>query len=329
MRIAVDAMGGDYAPVEIVEGALETVKHLNADDRIILVGDEVRILEILGESSRWQDKISVVHAPEVIEMHDSPVDSLRKKPKNSIAIMAKLAKEGEADIVLSAGNTGACVASCQMRMRLLPEVQRPGIMVTFPTLAGPLILCDVGANVAPKASHLYQYGLMCDVYAREVLGTANPTLGLINIGEEESKGTGLAKEVNQLFRADKSLNFIGNIEPRDLLNKPADILVCDGFAGNIILKLTEGIAEAVFKFIGNEVALQKPELLPQFAPIVEQIYKKHDYSEYGGAPLLGVDGICIICHGNSDRRTIKNAILAALKHGRLNINEKIVARLAR
>ena len=329
MRIAVDAMGGDNSPKAIVEGALETVSQLQSDDHIILVGDEQRILELLGESSKWQDKISVVNAQEVIEMHESPVDSLRKKPKSSIAIMAKLSKDGEADIVLSAGNTGACVAACQMRMRLLPQVQRPGIMVTFPTLAGPIILCDVGANVAPKPVHLYQYGLMCDVYAREVLGNKNPTLGLINIGEEESKGTGLAKEVNQMFRADSSLNFIGNVEPRELLNKPADILICDGFAGNIILKLTEGIAEAVFKFIGNEVAIQKPELLPQFAPIVEKIYKKHDYNEYGGAPLLGVDGIGIICHGNSDRRTIKNAILAALKHGRLNINEKIVARLAK
>ncbi len=329
MRIAVDAMGGDNAPKAIVEGALEAASQLQDDDQIILVGEEQAILSILGDSSKWKDKISVVHAPDNIEMHESPVDSLRKKPKSSIAVMAKLAKDGEADIVLSAGNTGACVAACQMRMRLLPEVQRPGIMVTFPTLAGPIILCDVGANVAPKPAHLYQYGLMCDVYAREVIGTDNPTLGLINIGEEESKGTGLAKEVNQMFREDKTLNFIGNIEPRELLNKPADILVCDGFAGNIILKLTEGIAEAVFKFIGNEVALQKPELLPQFAPIVEKIYKKHDYNEYGGAPLLGVDGISIICHGNSDRRTIKNAILAALKHGHLNINEKIVARLAK
>ena len=329
MRIAVDAMGGDNAPKAIVEGALETIDHLEKDDHIILVGDTQRIQEILGGSDIDQDKISIVDAPETIEMHESPVDSLRKKPKSSISIMAKLAKEGKADIVLSAGNTGACVAACQMRMRLLPEVQRPGIMVTFPTLAGPIIICDVGANVAPKPLHLYQYGLMCDVYAREVIGTENPTLGLINIGEEESKGTGLAKEVNQMFRADDTLNFIGNIEPRELLNKPADILICDGFAGNIILKLTEGIAEAVFKFIGNEVAMQKPELLPQFAPIVEKIYKKHDYNEYGGAPLLGIDGISIICHGNSDRRTIKNAILAALKHGRLNINEKIVARLAK
>ena len=328
MRIAVDAMGGDNAPAAIVEGALDTLDCISDDDHIILIGDEQQVLEHLGDESVWKDRISVVHAPEAIEMHESPVDSLRKKKKSSIAIMAKMAKDGETDIVLSAGNTGACVAACQMRMRLINSVQRPGIMVTFPTLAGPIIICDVGANVTPKPSHLYQYGQMCDVYAREVLGNENPTLGLINIGEEESKGTGLAKQVNKMFKDDSSLNFIGNIEPRELLNKPADILICDGFAGNIILKLTEGIAEAVFKFIGNEVAQQKPELLTQFAPIVEQIYKKHDYNEYGGAPLLGIDGTCIICHGNSDKKAIKSAILAALKHSKLDINKKIAAKLA-
>ena len=325
MRIAVDAMGGDRAPDDIVAGALATVEELEQDE-IVLVGQEDRILELLGDRGRWESKISVVHAPEVVDMHESPVEAVRRKRKSSIAVMAKLAAQGEVDLVLSAGNTGACVVSCQMQMRLLPGVLRPGILVVFPTLAGAVVVCDVGANVAPKPAHLYQYALMSDVYAREILGIEKPTVGLISIGQENAKGNELVKAVNQQLRDDKSIDFIGNVEPRDFLNRPADILICEGFVGNVILKLTEGLAEGIFKFIAKEFTRQKPEMLEHFMPIVKKIYAQHDYNEYGGAPLLGVNGICIICHGSSDNRAIKNAILIALRQAKTNINQKIIER---
>ena len=325
MRIAVDAMGGDRAPDDIVAGALATVEELEQDE-IVLVGQEDRILELLGDRGRWESKISVVHAPEVVDMHESPVEAVRRKRKSSIAVMAKLAAQGEVDLVLSAGNTGACVVSCQMQMRLLPGVLRPGILVVFPTLAGAVVVCDVGANVAPKPAHLYQYALMSDVYAREILGIEKPTVGLISIGQENAKGNELVIAVNQQLRDDNSIDFIGNVEPRDFLNRPADILICEGFVGNVILKLTEGLAEGIFKFIAKEFTRQKPEMLEHFMPIVKKIYAQHDYNEYGGAPLLGVNGICIICHGSSDNRAIKNAILIALRQAKTNINQKIIER---
>jgi len=326
MRIAIDAMGGDHAPAEIVKGALAALEQID-DDHIVLVGDESRVREILGDRSVWQDKVSIVHAPEVIEMDASPVEALRAKRKSSIAIMAKIAKEGQVDIVLSAGNTGAYVAACQMRLRLLPEVQRPGILVVFPTLAGPMVICDVGANIAPKPAHLHQYALMSNVYAKEILGVKNPTVGLISIGQEDAKGNELVRAANQMLHNESRINFIGNVEPRNIMAKPADVLICEGFVGNIILKLTEGMAEAIFKFITCEFEQQKPELIKQFAPVVEKIYAKHDYNEYGGAPLLGVNGTCIICHGSSDSRAIKNAILVALRQAKTNINSQIAEQL--
>ncbi|MBI9016496.1 MAG: phosphate acyltransferase PlsX [Phycisphaerae bacterium] len=327
MRIAVDAMGGDNAPQQIIEGVIQALPEIG-EDQIVLVGDKSVIKSQLdSQFPSWQDRISVVHASEVVDMNDSPVDALRRKKDSSIAVMTKLVACGDAEIVLSAGNTGAFVAASQMSMRLLPGVSRPGILVAFPTVKGPIVLIDVGSNVSPKAIHFYEYALMADVYCREMFGDQNPSIGLINIGEEEAKGTSLLKTVNKLLRDDKSLNFVGNIEPRELLDRPAEILVCDGFIGNIVLKLTEGVSASLFKYIAKEFAEQKPELLPHFKPVVEKIYAKHDYVEYGGAPLLGVNGHTFICHGRSDARAIKNAILVALKHAKSGINDKIVERL--
>ncbi len=326
MRIAVDAMGGDYAPEQIVAGALDALDSLQ-DDKILLIGPEARIKELLGDPEVWQNKIIIHNATEVIGMDESPVEALRRKRDSSIAVMAKLAKEGHADVILSAGNTGACVAAAQMRMRPLPGVERPGILVVFPTIHGPLVLCDVGANITPKPSHLHQYAIMAEVYARKILKVENPTVGLISIGQEDAKGTDLIKSTNQRLKDDPSLRFIGNVEPRRMLEKPADIVICDGFAGNIILKLTEGMAESIFKYIFHEFKQQKPELLQHFMPVVEKIYAEHDYTEYGGAPLMGIDGTCIICHGNSDASAIKNAIMVSLKQARAGINEEIAKRL--
>jgi len=329
MRIAIDAMGGDRAPQAIIDGALAAIDVIEDDDELVLIGREDIIRQYLGEDIRWKSKISIVHAPEMIAMDDSPVDALRRKRKSSISIMARMGADKEVDAVVSAGNTGAYVAACQMLMRLLPGVSRPGILVVFPTLGGPVIACDVGANIAPKPLHLHQYAMMSTIYAREVVGIPNPTVSLISIGQEDAKGNELVKTTNQLLRDDPRINFVGNIEPREFINGPANIIICDGFVGNVILKLTEGIAESLFKAIAHEISLQKPDLIKFFQPLMDGLYAKHDYNEYGGAPLLGVDGTCMISHGSSNANGIKNAILRARQQVLTNINEKISQQLQR
>jgi len=329
MRIALDAMGGDHAPAEIIAGALQSQEILDAEDELILIGDEAVIKKQLGDPGGWGERIRVEHAPEVIEMDESPVEALRRKRKSSISIMAKMAADGKADVAISAGNTGACVAGCQMRMRLLPGVMRPGILVVFPTFSGPVAVCDVGANIAPKPGHLHQYALMASLYMQEVMNIGEPTVGLVSIGQEDGKGNELVKKVNQLMRDDERIDFVGNVEAREFLNRPADVVICDGFVGNVILKFAEGLAEGLFRTIQHELAAQKPELVAHFKPIIESIYAKHDHTEYGGAPLLGVDGTCIICHGNSDARAIKSAIGCAKRQVETCINHRIVEELQR
>ena len=327
MRIALDAMGGDQAPNEIVAGALQALEDLG-DEELILIGDEPRILRLLGKPDVWEKNISIVHAPEVIEMHDHPVESLRRKRKSSIAIMAKMAADDKADVAISAGNTGACVAGCQMQMRLLPGVNRPGILVVIPTINGPIAICDVGANVSPKPINLHQYALMGSLYMKEIFNIDDPTIGLISVGQEDNKGNELIKKVNQMIREDEHLNFAGNVEAREFLNRPCDVIVCDGFVGNVILKFAEGLAEGLFRIISQELTKQKPELAQQFKPIMDNVYKEHDHIEYGGAPLLGVAGTCIICHGASDARAIKNAVLRSRELVNTRINGKITEWLA-
>ncbi|MBN1766657.1 MAG: phosphate acyltransferase PlsX [Sedimentisphaerales bacterium] len=326
MRIAIDAMGGDNAPQEIIAGALESLEYIE-NDQLVLVGDEPTILSLLGDESRWKHNICVVHAPEIVGMDESPVEAIRRKRNSSISIMVKLAVDGQADAVISAGNTGAFVAACQMRLRVLTGVQRPGILVVFPTFAGPVALCDVGANIAPKPLHLYQYALMSMVYVRAVLGQSHPSVGLISIGQEDAKGNEVVKAANKLLRDDKRIPFVGNVEPRDFLSRPADILICDGFVGNVILKLTEGMAENLFKTIARELEEHKPDIVDHFKPIVDDLYARHDYSEYGGAPLLGVGGTCIICHGSSNARAIKSAILRTRDQLKFDLNQKITENL--
>jgi len=230
------------------------------------------------------------------------VDAIRGKPKASINVMCDLVKKGEADVAISAGNTGACVAAAQLKMRTLPGVSRPGIAVILPTFHGPVVICDVGANPEPKPKHLEQYAMMAGAYASAICGIENPRVGLLSIGEEDAKGNSLTKESRKLMRDEPQINFIGNIEGRDLFKGAVDVVVCDGFVGNIILKFTEGIAEGLFQTIMAELAEFAPDLLEQFKPVMKKIYHKHDWQEYGGAPLLGVGGYCLICHGRSDSR---------------------------
>ncbi len=330
MRIAIDAMGGDNAPDQIIAGAMDAVELLHKDDQLILVGLEDVIKARLGQKKSILEKITVVHAPDVIGMDESPIDSLRKKVKSSISVMAKLAKHGEADAVISAGNTGACVAAFQMRMRNLEGVNRPGISVVFPAFEGPVVLCDVGANVSCKAINLYQYAVMASVYSKYALGIDRPRVGVISIGEEDAKGNEVVKKAREMIKSDKNINFIGNVEGRDIFRGACDVAICDGFVGNVVLKLTEGLVSGLFKTIKQElISKQRWILALQFRPVMKRIYKKYDYHEYGGAPLLGVNGTAMICHGSSEARTIKNAILRAREHYTKRINDKIVEHLSR
>jgi glycerol-3-phosphate acyltransferase PlsX len=328
MRIAIDAMGGDNAPDEIIAGAVESVEYLGADDRLILVGPTDVVKAQLDSFKFNRDLVSVVDAPQVIGMDEVPIESLRKKLKSSIAVLAKLAKRGQTDAVISAGNTGACVAAFQMRMRNLPGVNRPGIAVVFPTFEGPVVICDVGANIACKPINLYQYGLMASVYSKDVLGIDNPRVGLMSIGQEDAKGNEIVKKTRDFMKSDSNINFVGNIEGRDVFTGVCDVAICDGFVGNVVLKVTEGLVEGLFKAIKHELLSEKLRLAMKFKPVMMRIYKKYDYNEYGGAPLLGVNGTALICHGSSRSVTIKNAVLASKKFHTEKINDKIVENLS-
>jgi len=329
MRIAIDAMGGDNAPKEIVAGALEAIKILDKEDRVILVGQEKVIKSEFSIFKKQPERISIVNAPEVIAMDEAPIESLRRKVKSSIAVMAKLGKLGQADAVISAGNTGACVAAFQMRMRNLPGVNRPGIAVVFPTFEGPVTICDVGANIACKPINLYQYAVMASLYSKHILKIARPRVGLMSIGSEDAKGNEIVKKAREFLKTDTNLNFIGNIEGRDIFHGACDVAICEGFVGNVILKLTEGLVNGLFKAIKHELMEEKLILALKFKPVMKRIYKKYDYNEYGGAPLLGINGTSLICHGASKSKTIKNAILTAKKYHTEKINDKIIDYLSR
>ena len=334
MRIAIDVMGGDHAPDAILNGCLAAVDALGADDILVLIGDEAVIREGIEEAGLQKDSRLVIEpTTQVIEMAESPVTALRSKADSSIVRMAWLGSEkkaGEAfcDVIISAGNTGACVAAAQMSMRRLPGVHRPGIAVVLPTFHGPIVLCDVGANPEPKAEHLYQYAVMSSVYAKSILGKKDPKVGVLNIGGEEAKGTPIIKETNALCRADNSFNYIGYVEGRDLFEGKADVVVTEGFTGNVVLKLAEGLSAGIFRTIAHEIFEIDPDLAMKFEPVVKSIYAKHDYHEFGGAPLLGANGICMICHGSSEARTITNAIKTSRQYAELKVNQHITDALA-
>ncbi|MFQ5430213.1 MAG: phosphate acyltransferase PlsX [Phycisphaerae bacterium] len=327
MRIAVDAMGGDHAPLEIVAGAAAGLEFLGGSDEIVLVGREDAITPHLPSDATLRARIRIHPAPDVIEMDDSPVEALRQKRQSSIVVMVKMAAANEVDAVISAGNTGAFAAACQLKMRTLGGVQRPGIAVVLPSFSGPLTICDAGANVAPKPFHLLQYAQMASAYSEHVLKIAEPRVGLLSIGGEDVKGNPLVKQSNELLKRDRSIRFVGNVEGRELYSGACEVAVCDGFVGNVVLKLTEGLAEGLMKTIAREVAAESEQLAQRFEPVFQAVWRKHDYSEYGGAPLLGVDGTCVICHGSSDRRAIKNAVRIAAQFIRGDLNNLILKRL--
>jgi len=323
IKVALDAMGGDRAPRVVVEGAAWASREF--DCKIILVGNERNVKKLLKKTDYDKDKIELKHAPEVIKMGDPAAVSVRRKKQSSIAIGIDMLKEKGVDAFVSAGNTGAVVCAAALKLRTLPGIERPGIGIVFPTLKRPCMLIDVGANIEATPLHLYHYGIMGAVYSKHILGQNNPVVGLLNIGQEESKGTDIIKDARRLFENSK-LNFIGNIEAKDIYSGRVDVVACDGFIGNIVLKVAESFAENSYIYLKRELT---KSLLPKIGailslPAYRAIRKEIDYSEYGGAPLLGVDGRVIIAHGGSNAKAIKNAVRATIAYVEHKLNQHII-----
>lgn len=310
-KIGIDISGGDHAPGEIIKGALAAQSELK--EQVVMIGDEAEIKEQLVKSKRSPADFVIVHAPEKITMADSPVAALRRKRNSSIAVGINHLKEGKIDAFVSCGNTGAVVSATSLGLGLVEGVERPGISLTIPTKKGVSIIIDVGANIDCKPLHFLQYGIMASVYSRLVLNKNNPSVGLLNIGEEASKGGGMMKKMHALFCA-SSLNFIGNVEARELTYGTCDCIICDGFVGNIALKVLEGGAELFGNMLLRAMKKGIRGKLSLFIgkKNLRDFKRSIDYAEYGGAPLLGVDGIVIIGHGRSNALAVKNAIKVAL-----------------
>jgi glycerol-3-phosphate acyltransferase PlsX len=327
MRIIVDAMGGDHAPEVVVQGAIAAVKEFDVD--VVLVGDETKVRALLAHHGYQGSRISTHHAPDVIGMSEPAAASIRKKRQSSIVVGVNLVKEGKGDAFFSAGNTGACVCAGTLGLGLIPGVERPGIAIVFPTLKGNSLVIDVGANIDAKPQHLLHYGLMAAAYCREILNKNNPTVGILNIGEEEGKGTEFIKDARDLLQK-SALNFIGNVEGKEFFSGKADVILCDGFVGNIALKVSESAAEAMNTFLKRHLLsswLSKFGLL-FLIPSLKRFKKELDYSEFGGAPLLGVNGVVIIGHGRSNAKAIKNAIRVARQEVEHNLKQKLVEAVA-
>ncbi|MEE2636743.1 MAG: phosphate acyltransferase PlsX [Acidobacteriota bacterium] len=323
LRIAVDATGGDYAPRNIIDGALVAARHLGVG--IIFVGVRESIHEELrrhGDAGTLD--VSVVDAPDAIDMRESPASALRRKPRAAVRLAADLVAKGEAVALFSAGNTGATMLSAHRAFGRLPGVDRPALATTIPTVGRGAVLLDSGANVECRAQHLLQFAAMGTAYARVVLGVPRPRVGLLSIGEEETKGNELTRETHSLLR-DGTLAFVGNIEARDLYRGQAEVIVCDGFTGNIALKVSEGLVEVVEEFLRDELnrtfGTRVGYLLSRRA--FRRFRKRFDYSEVGGAPLLGVSGLCIVGHGRSSIKAVRNALAMAYRFATRNMLSSI------
>ena len=310
MKIAVDAMGGDYAPEQIVFGAVRAAKKYGCE--IVLVGDEPQIREVLKREDGWEKLgITIHHTTQVIEMDEHPADAVRTKKDSSVVVATRLVKDGVCDAVLSAGSTGAAVTAAQLILRRIKGIGRPTIATPMPTPKGVTLLLDSGANVDSKPEHLVQSGIMGTIYAEYVFGRKSPRVGLLNIGEEETKGNEQAKATYQILKTMHTINFQGNAEGRDIPKGNFDVVICDGFVGNVVLKFGEGLAKTIMKLIKD--AVKEGGILPKLGalllmPTLKKLGKKLDASEYGGAPLLGVNGCCLISHGSSNAKAICSAI---------------------
>ncbi|MGL6075326.1 MAG: phosphate acyltransferase PlsX [Fimbriiglobus sp.] len=330
MRIVLDAMGGDFGPEPNVRGALRALE-ISPDLNLVLAGDENQINPLLQQLGNPHpvERLKVYHAPDVIGMNEKPVEAHRRKPNNSIAVCWGYIQMGRADGVVSAGNTGAVVGGGLLSRRFLKGVHRPGIAALMPTAKGRTVIVDVGANVFPKPSHLLQYGVMGAVYAKTTLGIENPTIGLMNVGEEEGKGHDLVNKTYELFRnSTLAGQFIGNVEGRDIHRGACDVIVTDGFVGNVILKQAEGAFELMVELIKKNLIGSLNSEKAIAAAALEKMVGELHHSNAGGAPLLGIDGICIICHGSSNETSITNALGVAAQACRDQLNQKISAAIA-
>jgi glycerol-3-phosphate acyltransferase PlsX len=328
VRIAVDVMGGDMGPDVVVGGAAEAAKVNPKRIEFLLVGQRETIEPLLGYFGESDARVEVVHASEVIGMSEPPASAFRKKKDSSISVATRLVKEGRADALVSAGNTGAVVTSSLVTMGRLPGISRPAISTLWPNKKRGAVVLDVGANYESTPKNLLQFGIMGEVYARYHLGIDKPRVGLLNIGEERSKGNEVVRDAYELLEQE-SFNFVGNVEGRDVFEGAADVVVCDGFVGNIILKFSESMYSFLAYMVRGEI--EKGMMAKAGAVMMKRAFgairSQLDYAEYGGAPLLGVNGVTIISHGKSSSRAIKNAILAAERSFDTKINEHIEERL--
>ena len=313
IRIAVDAMGGDHAPDTMVDGAVAAARHLDAE--LLLVGARDRVeAALLPHGPSGRQRVRVVDAPELVEMTEAPAAALRRKRRASVRVAAECVAKGEAVALVSAGHTGATVMAAYSAFGTLAGVDRPALATTIPTRRSPAVLLDSGASVECRPQHLLQFAVMGGVYARVVLGTARPRVGLLSIGEEANKGNELTREAHRLLKQ-SPINFVGNVEGREIYSGAADVIVCDGFTGNIVLKTSEGLVETVECLLGDELqgtfSSQVGYLLSRRA--FRRFRRRVDYSEYGGAVLLGVAGLAVACHGRSSAKAVRNAIAMAYR----------------
>jgi len=318
IRIAIDAMGGDFAPEEVIKGTVEATLELPV--HIVLVGDEPEIKKQLARHKRT-GSISVVHAAEVIGMDEAPALAVKQKKDSSVSVAVRLVKAGRVDAVISAGNTGAFMAASLFGLGRIRGVERPAIATIFPTMGKDVLLLDMGANVDCKPKHLKQFAEMGSLYAEHIMHVANPRVGLLNIGEEPSKGNELTREVYPLLKHSK-LNFIGNVESKEILSGNVDVIVCDGFVGNLILKFGESLSKTIFTLLKKELTKNPLSKLGAFIlyPAFRRLKKSIEYDEYGAAPLLGINGVCFKAHGRAKAKAIKNAIKTTAEA----VKEKIV-----
>ncbi|HSI85941.1 MAG: phosphate acyltransferase PlsX [Candidatus Methylacidiphilales bacterium] len=331
MKVALDAMGGDVYPAPQVEGSIAALLEY-PDLEVVLVGDtKVIEAELAKHPGYPKDRLTLFHASEVITMTDGAVEGVRKKKDSSLNRGVEMVKEGKAEAIVSAGNTGAIVACSQLKLRTLPGIERPGIATVMPTTSGHFLLIDAGANPDPEPSHLVGYAIMGSIYSREVLGKSNPRVGLISIGSEASKGNEFTRETFKLLQEVSVINFAGNIEGHELFRDPTEVVVCDGFVGNVVLKTSESLAKAIFGWLKAE--LQSTLFRTLGAWLAKgaflAIKKKTNTDEYGGMPLLGVNGIVIKAHGNSNAKAIKNALRVARESVRQQVNRRIIAEMSR
>jgi phosphate acyltransferase len=329
MRIAIDVMGADKTPRAIIYGGLDAARQGKDRFEVLFVGDEKVIEEVFHDDfvGNIPSNVSIEHAPDCIPMDEhSPAAAVKKMKKASIVVATNLQKQGKADAVVSAGSTGAAMAAAFFKLGRLQGVSRPAICALFPTQkAVPCAVLDVGANSDSKPLHLLEFAIMGSIYSQKVLGTENPTVALLNIGEEPTKGNELAVNTYNLFEQKKGINFIGNIEGRDILKGKADVVVCDGFVGNIVLKLTESVYSMLRTTFKKRILSSFRAKIGAYLlnPVFIEVAKELDYAEYGGAPLLGINGVSIICHGSSSSKAIKNAVFAAEKFIANRVNHRI------